>query len=190
MHRIQSTPTFATGEPRPSLRRNKTTVDFLTPASPALSSASPLITSAREDAFSLDGFFPVSPREQSFDWVCHRNPTCAYPTSVEEEEQGVPAGAIIRAEDKLGVLTVFENTTKTTLVDHAEERLYSPYTKDESCNEDSLHCAFMRRASRHRSGSESTDEEITPGGLFLPTVETATEGGWGMSALRSCAGVF
>ena len=102
------------------LKRTKTSVDFLvttklTPSSPALRRTPTSSRLDREDAFSLGGFFPSSSREQEqeFDWVRYGvEGQAAAPSRsqdvevVDEDVERTSPDAVIRAEDKLGVLSV------------------------------------------------------------------------------------
>ena len=102
------------------LKRTKTSVDFLvttklTPSSPALRRTPTSSRPDREDAFSLGGFFPSSSREQEqeFDWVRYGvegQEDASAPSNdlevVDEDVERTPPDAVIRAEDKLGVLSV------------------------------------------------------------------------------------
>ncbi|VDB99731.1 unnamed protein product [Peniophora sp. CBMAI 1063] len=213
MQRIQSAPVL--GSPassfaqaiRAPMKRTKTSVDFLVttklaPSSPALRRTPTSSRLDREDAFSLGGFFPSSSREQEqeFDWVRYgvegedsADPSRSEIVDEDEDVDRTGLDAVIRAEDKLGVLSVFLVPTahpsySARIHDADDERLYSPYS-DESCNEESLHLAFAQR-SRSRSRLEDA-KDVAPGSLFLDPSDGVgiRDGGhgWGLSAL---AGVF
>jgi hypothetical protein len=118
MQRIQSAPTFvappsAYGTPRPSIKRTKTSVDFLVEhaSRPVRRTASV----NAEDAFGYGGFFPASARESEFGWVREEvehngelddGLEAAGMAADEDEAAYAHPGALIRGEDRLGVLAI------------------------------------------------------------------------------------
>lgn len=129
MQRIQSAPVLGSAAPsfthtsRAHIKRTRTNVDFLVaaqlaPSSPALRRTPTSSRLDREDAFSLGGFFPSSSREQEqeFDWVRYgvegqdsENISQSEELEIIDEDiERTPPDAVIRAEDKLGVLSVCE----------------------------------------------------------------------------------
>jgi hypothetical protein len=96
---------------------------------------------------------------------------------------------------------LFRPTERSCAVEtHAytpDERLYSPYTEDEPIDEQALHLAYVRRGVAQRGIIEGQSVgEVAPGGLFLDSdairrkANGDGDGGWGLPALRSFAGVF
>ncbi|KAH9047602.1 hypothetical protein EDB84DRAFT_1461150 [Lactarius hengduanensis] len=163
MQRSQSTPNVGL---RPTVvklhqapRRTKTSIDFLAAAPP-----SAIYKERCEDPFGLAGFFPPRPRssdpEQS-GWWRDESPEHDSEESKEmtnedgsalgfqrvlfstrEEQQ---AETIIEDEDKLGVLSILTGKWPNWENEITEDRLHSPYTSDETCDDEAVRLAYERR---------------------------------------------
>lgn len=103
-------------------KRTKTSIDFLAMAQPSMMMASPTPRTEREDPFNMGGFFPpshlVPAQEEEWGWLHAEEEagvearTEAYEDDEAEEEEGEvdeggrEPGAVIRREDKMGILTL------------------------------------------------------------------------------------
>ena len=104
-------------ERRHAPRRTKTTTDFMMHAVQARHSLAMTPRSDRGDPFNLGGFFPAYPQEAGeFDWLRYgveeeqeqeQAERAGAETEAEEEAAAEgDADAVIRKEDKLGILTL------------------------------------------------------------------------------------
>jgi hypothetical protein len=142
-------------------RRTKTSIDFL-----AIAPSSAKDKERCEDPFGLAGFFP--PRPRSYDqeqpgWWRDESPEADPEQSREminddsnalgfqrvlfgtrEEQQ---AETIIEHEDKLGVLSILTGKWPNWEGDASEDQLHSPYTSDETCDDEAVRLAYERRRS-------------------------------------------
>jgi len=219
--RSQSTPNVAVGlsqqqQQRP--RRTKTSIDFL-----ALPSRHAIHGENRVDPFNLGGFFPSSPRQSDQEpsgWWREEDPEeglgFARESVMVDNESGPlgsqrvlfgredqPAEAVIKREDKLGVLTVcayfpFHTGLSSVIrllgavtggrpdwVD-GEERLHSPYISDEACDDEALRLAYERRRQKLMDGGNGELPEKTSS-LFYEGEEEEEEeaAGWfGLMMMR------
>ncbi|KAA1468729.1 hypothetical protein DENSPDRAFT_878359 [Dentipellis sp. KUC8613] len=177
---------------RPQLgpRRTKTTLDFLEafPQARRVPSGYTTPRSDREDPFNMGGFFPPQLRtdEEAAEWrwlkdeeaddeaegshtveTAASDDDAASGESLFGEVEEANADAVIRDEDKLGILSILEMFVGTTAGRGADEQLWSPYDGDEACDEVSLHLAL----SRLRAGSAGVaagDDRESSWELFLP----------------------
>ncbi|KAH9064115.1 hypothetical protein EDB87DRAFT_1556994 [Lactarius vividus] len=183
MQRSQSTPNVGVRPTAVQLhqapRRTKTSIDFLVAAPP-----SAIYKERCEDPFGLAGFFP--PRHRSSDqeqsgWWRDESPEHDSEESKEttnedssalgfqrvlfstrEEQQ---AETIIEDEDKLGVLSICAHffllvTGKWPNWENeiTEDHLHSPYTSDETCDDEAVRLAYERRRS------DGHDQQLDNGG--------------------------
>lgn len=219
IQRSQSTPHFGDKgvllfhkqQQRPQApRRTKTTTDFL-----AMASASqPARQAPREDPFNMGGFFPSHHREEDeWSWLHAEDEEEAEDGAGYEEQEQVEGGevdeveagpgAVIRSEDKLGILSLraFSSvilrfdvtlTGSTGAVDAfkreagADDRLYSPYS-EEACDEESLRLALCARRVAHEDRWASSGKGGL-GELFLGGERV--EGGRLSEGLQLLAGLF
>ncbi|KAH9044798.1 hypothetical protein EDB85DRAFT_1854348 [Lactarius pseudohatsudake] len=167
MQRSQSTPNVGL---RPTVvklhqapRRTKTSIDFLVAAPP-----STIYKERCEDPFGLAGFFPPRPRssdqEQSGWWRDespeHDSEESKEMTNEDGSAEEQQAETIIEDEDKLGVLSICAhfflscNPYPLRVVtgkwpnwenEITEDHLHSPYTSDETCDDEAVRLAYERR---------------------------------------------
>jgi hypothetical protein len=169
------------------------------------------------DPFNLGGFFPSSPRQSDQEpsgWWREEDPEegpeFERDSVMVDNESGTlgsqrilfgredqSAEAVIKREDKLGVLTVcayfsFHSRLSSVIrllgavtggrsdwVDGEEERLHSPYISDEACDDEALRLAYERRRQKVMDGGNGNGEfpEKT-GGLFYEGEEKEEAAGW------------
>jgi len=174
IQRSQSTPNVgvrpATVQLRQAPRRTKTSIDFLVAAPP-----SAIYKDGCEDPFGLAGFFPPRPRtphEGRSGWWRDESPEDdSEPTkminddssalglqrvlfSTREEQQ---AETIIEHEDKLGVLSILTGKWPNWEDETTEDHLRSPYTSDETCDDEAVRLAYERR--RNSDSGQPWDNE-------------------------------
>ncbi|KAI0257449.1 hypothetical protein BJV78DRAFT_37818 [Lactifluus subvellereus] len=197
LQRSQSTPDVGVRpmeQHKRAPRRTKTSIDFL-----AIPPRNAVHEEKYVDLFNLSGFFPTSPRpsdqEQSGWWRDE---------SLEEESEEFaeemlaaegdsnslgsqrilfgggekPADTIIKREDKLGVLSVLIGGWPGRDDDPAEERLHSPYTSDEPCDDEALRLAYETRRHQLWGSSDSKQPERTSKSLFYEGKEEEEAAGW------------
>jgi len=198
--RSQSTPNVALRPAQQQLQRShrtKTSIDFLTvPPRRAIHGEK------RVDPFNLGGFFPSSPRQSDQEpsgWWREEGPEegseFARELVVVDNESGLlgsqrvlfgredlPAEAVIKREDKLGVLTVLTGG-RPDWVD-GEERLHSPYISDEACDDEALRLAYERRRQQLMGGGNGELPEKSSS-LFYEGEEEEEAAGWfGLMMMR------
>lgn len=165
MQRSQSTPNVGVRPTAVQLhqapRRTKTSIDFLVAAPP-----SAIYKERCEDPFGLAGFFPPRPRssdQEQSGWWRDESPEDDSEKSKEmtnddgsalgfqrvlfstrEESQ---AETIIEHEDKLGVLSILTGKWPNWEDETTEDYLHSPYTSDETCDDEAVRLAYERRRS-------------------------------------------
>jgi len=198
--RSQSTPNVALGLSQQQLqrpRRTKTSIDFL-----AVPFRHAIHGENRVDPFNLGGFFPSSPRQSDQEpsgWWREEYPEegleFARESVMVDNESGPlgsqhvlfgredqPAEAVIKREDKLGVLTVLTGG-RSDWVD-GEERLHSPYISDEACDDEALRLAYERRRQKLMDGGNGELPEKTSS-LFYEGEEEEEAAGWfGLMMMR------
>lgn len=182
-------------------RRTKTTTDFAAMA-----------MAPREDPFNMGGFFPSHHREEDeWSWLHAEDEEEAEEEAGYEEQEEVEGGeaeagpgAVIRSEDKLGILSLraFSSvslrfdvtlTGNTGAVDAlkgeagADDRLYSPYADSEACDDESLRLALCARRVAHEDRWASSGKGGL-GELFLGPERV--EGGRLSEGLQLLAGLF
>lgn len=217
--RSQSTPNVTIRPAQRQLqrpRRTKTNIDFL-----AVPPRDAIHGEKRVDPFNLGGFFPSSPR-QSDQEPCgwwreegpEEGPEFTRESVMVDNESGLlgsqrvlfgredqPAEAVIKREDKLGVLTVcthFPFHTRSSSVIRLletvtggrpnwvdeEERLHSPYISDEACDDEALRLAYERRRQQLVDGGDGELPEKTSS-LFYEGEEEEEAAGWfGLMMMR------
>ncbi|EIM92739.1 uncharacterized protein STEHIDRAFT_164970 [Stereum hirsutum FP-91666 SS1] len=183
-------------------RRTKTTTDFAAMA-----------MAPREDPFNMGGFFPSHHREEDeWSWLhAEDEEEAGYGEGYEEQEEveggevEAGPGAVIRSEDKLGILSLraFSSvslrfdvtlTGNTGAVDAlqgeagADDRLYSPYADSEACDDESLRLALCARRVAHEDRWASNSGKGGLGELFLGPERV--EGGRLSEGLQLLAGLF
>jgi len=143
-------------------RRTKTSIDFLVVAPPP----SAIDKERCEDPFGLAGFFPARPRsfdqgqsgwwrdespeadpEQSKEMINDDSSALGFQRvlfSTREEQQ---AESIIEHEDKLGILSILTGKWPNWEDETSEDQLHSPYTSDETCDDEAVRLAYERRRS-------------------------------------------
>ncbi|KAI0274749.1 hypothetical protein BC834DRAFT_839818 [Gloeopeniophorella convolvens] len=203
MQRSKSTPNVGvqpTETERPQApRRTKTTTDFKT-----LSPQSAVHQEKCGDAFNLAGFFPSSlrsPDEEQSNWwrdddsgdnteepisIAGDGYSSSHAQRILFSREDKSTQAIIEGEDKLGVLTIcmwsrllpraVEGTWHSWSGEVSEERLNSPYTGDEACDEEALRLAHERR--RQESWDDGSHMGEKTGQLFYGGEEEEEAGGW------------
>jgi len=205
MQRSQSTPNVGVRPNEQQLqrpRRTKTTIDFF--AAPPRSA---IHREKRVDPFNLAGFFPSglrqSDQEPSGWWrdedqeegseelaselVMLEGDSSSLSSSLESQRvlfsrEDQPADAVIKREDKLGVLTILTGG-RAVRVDGIEECLHSPYINDEACCDEAVRLAYERR--RHQQlegGNEQLLEKTTS--LFYEGEEEEAAGWFGLMMMR------
>ncbi|KAI0304784.1 hypothetical protein BC826DRAFT_978182 [Russula brevipes] len=164
MQRSQSTPNVGVRpieQQRERPRRTKTSIDFL-----AVPSQSAIRREKRVDPFNLGGFFPSGLRQSDQEpsgWWMDEGPEegseeLARELVIEESHtsslgsqrvlfgrEDQPTEAVIKREDKLGVLSVLTGGRPNWVDEREEERLHSPYTSDEACDDEALRLAYETR---------------------------------------------
>jgi len=197
LQRSQSTPNVdvrPTGQHKRPPHRTKTSIDLL-----AIPPRNAIHKEKYVDPFNLAGFFPSSPRpsdqEQSGWW---RDESLEEDSEEFAEEMlaaegdsnslgsqrilfgggDKPADAIIKREDKLGVLSVLIGGWPGREDDDpAEERLHSPYTSDEACDDEALRLAYETRRHQLWGSSVGKQPEKTSR-LFYEGKEEEEAAGW------------
>ncbi|KAF8507003.1 hypothetical protein F5888DRAFT_1581830, partial [Russula emetica] len=158
MQRSQSTPNVGVRPTEQRLqrpRRTKTSIDFF--AAPPRSA---IDREKRVDPFNLAGFFPSGLRQSD------QEPSGWWRDEGQEEGSEelasglvmLEADAVIKREDKLGVLTIcahshFMSSNSVIMASGCsdrgtgglEERLHSPYINDEACCDEAVRLAYERR---------------------------------------------
>ncbi|KAI9445095.1 hypothetical protein H4582DRAFT_884011 [Lactarius indigo] len=163
MQRSQSTPNVGV---RPTVvqlhqapRRTKTSIDFL-----AVAPSSATYKERCEDPFGLAGFFPPRPRsyeQEQSGWWRDESPEhdSEEPKEMTNEDGNVlgfqralfstreeqQAETIIGDEDKLGVLSILTGKWPNWEDEITEDHLHSPYTCDETCDDEAVRLAYERR---------------------------------------------
>ncbi|KAH9004341.1 hypothetical protein EDB86DRAFT_2797922 [Lactarius hatsudake] len=174
MQRSQSTPNVGLRPTVVKLhqapRRTKTSIDFLVAAPP-----SAIYKERCEDPFGLAGFFPPRPRtsdqEQSGWWRDespeHDSEESKEMTNEDGSAEEKQAETIIEDEDKLGVLSICAHFFLCQMLKRlacnpcslrvvtgkwpnweneiTEDHLHSPYTSDETCDDEAVRLAYERR---------------------------------------------
>jgi hypothetical protein len=93
-----------------------------------------------------------------------------------------PADAVIKREDKLGVLNILTGG-RAVWVDGMEERLHSPYINDEACCDEAVRLAYERRRRQQlEGGNEQLLEKTTS--LFYEGEEEEAAGWFGLMMMR------
>jgi len=216
--RSQSTPNVALRPAQQQLQRShrtKTSIDFL-----AVPPRRAIHGEKRVDPFNLGGFFPSSPRQSdqepsswwreegleegsefSRELVVDNESGLSGSQHVLFGREDLPAEAVIKREDKLGVLTVcahFPFHTRSSSVIRllgtvtggrpdwvdGEERLHSPYISDEACDDEALRLAYERRRQQLMDGGNGELPEKTSS-LFYEGEEEEEAAGWfGLMMMR------
>lgn len=182
-------------------RRTKTSIDFF--AAPPRSA---IDREKRVDPFNLAGFFPSglrqSDQEPSSWWrdggeeegseelgselVMLQGDSSSLSSSLESQRvlfnrEDQPTDAVIKREDKLGVLTIL--TGGQAVSDGIEECLHSPYVNDEACCDEAVRLAYERRRRQQlEGGNEQLLEKTTS--LFYEGEEEEAAGWFGLMMMR------
>lgn len=219
MQRSQSTPNVGVRptEQRPQRpRRTKTSIDFFAPPP-----QSALDREKRVDPFNLAGFFPSSLRqsdqettrwwrdesqeegseELASELETPEGDSSSLSSSLESQRvlfsrDDQPADAVIKREDKLGVLTICAHSHfmlsnsvimasgsvtggQAVWVDGMEDCLHSPYINDEACCDEAVRQAYERRRRQQlEGGNEQLLEKTTS--LFYEGEEEEAAGWMGL----------
>jgi len=198
MQRSQSTPNVGVRHTEKRLqqpRRTKTSIDFF--AAPPRSA---IDREKRVDPFNLAGFFPSSLRqsdqepsgwwrdegqeegseELASELAMLEGDSSSLSSSLESQrvlfsKEDQPADAVIKREDKLGVLTILTGGRE----DEIEERLHSPYINDEACCDEAVRLAYERRRRQQWEGGNEQLLEKTSS-LFYEGEEEEAAGWFGL----------
>jgi len=200
MQRSQSTPNVGVKHTVQRPRRTKTSIDFF--AAPPQNAIN---RENRLDPFNLAGFFPSglrqSDQEQSGWWrdegpvedseeltselvMLGGDGSSLGPHHVLFSREDQPAEAVIKREDKLGVLTILTGGPPGWVDGTEEGCLHSPFINDEACDDEALRLAYERRRRQQLDGGSEQLLEKT-NSLFYEREEEQEPVGWfGLMMMR------
>jgi hypothetical protein len=196
-------------------RRTKTSIDFF-----AAPPRGVVDRERRVDPFNLEGFFPSglrqSDQEPSGWWrdegqegseelaselaMLEGDSSSLESQRILFSREDQPADAVIKREDKLGVLTIcahshFMSSNSVIMASGAvtggraigvngiEESLHSPYINDEACCDEAVRLAYERRRRQQlEGGNEQLLEKTTS--LFYEGEEEEAAGWFGLMMMR------